>query len=292
MKPIRHPDLRPRLGPLVWCVAVIATLAGCVPRTSKDRVLYERSSAGAYDAGIVVGPEGFQPGPLLTLLRTFWASKGAHLKLSRLRVSPSERDLQITGNVDLPDMPPGEIPRLLALTPGYLGGAVGQPDIAEVLCVGANATALVRRAGRVVSYQIAGELDARDLPVSGMSLAIVGFRVDAVAGAGADPRGAYPGSVRIFVRMGNLPAPEKAAAARRELQVRLGTRTFLVLRTDPFFFEYGGPRTDVFEVPPPEVSAAEYLAKPSIACWPPSGHDPVGGCQLRRPYALSGDKEQ
>jgi hypothetical protein len=256
-------------------------------------MLYERASQDVYDAAIVVGPQEFGTESLLATFRTFCATKCTQRKLARLRASTNEHDLRITGNVSLPDMLPGEIPKLLSLNPGYLGTAIGNPDIAQALCFGAEATAFVRRGDRVVSFQISGNHDSRELSVTGLDLTVVGFGFQAapVPSSGGG-RSASPDYLWIFARTKSLPTTAEAGAVRRHLESRIGARVFLTLRTDPFFFDYGGPRSDVFETPPAKVSVAEFLTRPFIACWPGDSPDAPGGCQLRSTHIGLRPKKQ
>jgi hypothetical protein len=274
-----------RLRRLVFTTAAVAGLTAPATAAPAGRMLYERSSRDVYDAAVVVGPREFVTESLLSTFRAFCATQCTHRKLARLRASTNEHDLQVTGNVSLPDMLPGGIPDLLSLNPGYLGTAIGTPDIAQVLCLGGEATALVRRGDRMASYQISGSHDSREMSVSGLNLTVVGFsfRAAPVPSSGGE-RSASPDFLWVFARTKNLPSAKEADAVRRELESRIGVRSFLTLRTDPFFFDYGGPITDVFEIPPAEVSVAEFLTRPFIACWPADSPDGSGGCQLRNTH--------
>ncbi len=281
---------------LRWPVFTTAAVAGLIaPATAApaERMLYERSSRDVYDAAVVVGPREFVTESLLSTFKAFCATQCTHRKLARLRVSTNEHDLQVTGNVSLPDMLPGGIPDLLSLNPGYLGTVIGTPDIAQVLCLGGEATALVRRGDHIASYQISGNHDSRELSASGLNLTVVGFsfQVGPVSSSGGE-RSASPGFLWVFARAKDLPSAEEAAAVRRDLESRIGVRSFLTLRTDPFFFDYGGPITDVFETPPAEVSVAEFLTRPFIACWPTDSRDGPGGCQLRKTHTRLRPKNQ
>jgi hypothetical protein len=272
---------RSRLRDIAFTTAALAGLIGVAGAAPAGRMLYEHSSRDAYDAAVVVEPEDFRVESLLLRFKTFCETQGAHRKVARLRASTNAYDLRISGNVTLPDIVPTGIPNLLSLNPGYLGTALENPDIAEVLCLEAEATALVRRGDRVVSHQISGKHDSRELSVDGLDLTIVGFKLDAAPVSTLEARSLFPDFLRIFARTKSLPTVDEAAAIRRDLEDRIGVRVFLTLRTDPFFFDCGGPRADVFEVPPAKISVAEFLTKPFIACWPGDDHDPAGGCQLR-----------
>ncbi len=287
----RYFRTRLRLWEIAFTTATVVCLIGVAAAAPMEKVLYETSSRDAYDAAVVVGPKEFRVEALISMFKTFCETQGAHRQVARLRVSTNENDLRISGNVALPDIVPPAIPNLLSLNPGYyLGTALENLDIAEVWCWGGEATAFVRRGNRITRHQISGNHDSRELRVDRQDLTIVGFRLDAAPVPTPGARTLFPDFVRIFATTKSLPTVEEAAAVSRELQDRIGVRVFLTLRTDPHFFDYGGPRTDVFEVPSAKISVAEFLTKPFIACWPGDDHDPLGGCQLRSTHIGRGPK--
>jgi hypothetical protein len=212
------------------------------------------------------------------LFTRFVATQCTQGRLARLTVVTNLRDLINTSNVSLPEMPLKGIPSILKADPSLLGSGLDEPTVAQVLCFDGQASALVRRGGQVSKLQIDGSRDPREPMLGGLRARIVGFRL----------RPAPPGTshsaldiLSVYLRTSALPELAAAKAARAELERRIGTKTYLILRTDPFFFDYDGPRTDIFEQTIPRVSSAEFLCKPYIVCWPGDGES---FCKLLRSH--------
>jgi hypothetical protein len=214
----------------------------------------------------------------MKVFKDFVATRCGQRKLARLTVAANERDLVNAINVALPAGRRERIPDLLTADPSLLGFDVGQPMIAEVLCFSGQVTARVRRGHSVRRHQLLGRDDARELNAHGLRLTLVGFRLSTVSGRVGTPGPQdLPDRVWIYAATQVLPELKRAEAVRRDLQDRTGVETHLVLRTHPHFFDYRGPRCDVFEVPHPAISKEEFLRSPFIVCWP---EDRGGVCKL------------
>ena len=101
---------------------------------------YELDSKLVYDAARAVPRDGFEDARLLQTFRTFVASKCVDHRLARLIVSDNQLDLNRATNANLPpNLPNPVLARLRGIS----------PDVAQVLCFGNAATAVVRRANAV-----------------------------------------------------------------------------------------------------------------------------------------------
>ncbi len=70
------------------------------------------------------------------------------------------------------------------------------------------------------------------------------------------------------------PILEVAASIRDGVEHRTGLPSYLILRTDPFFWDMDGPKFDVLEVSVPRVSGREFLKRPYLSCPPSDDHKP------------------
>jgi len=249
-----------------------------VTAAQTSRFEYEQSTKGVYDAARLVSSGDFVNAKLLEVFKQFGVTECAQRQLARLTVVTNERDLENVVNVRVPAIPRARIPIMLAADPTLLGSNLGQLNSAEVLCFDGSVTAFVRRDGKVSKYRLSGEDDVRDLNLPALRLTLVGFRLERerpdVAKHDPNP---LPDMVWIYARTDALPTLGAAAAARSQLETQIKTRTYLILRTAPFFFDYGGPRFDLFEVRPSTTSMREFLAQPYIECWP---NGTGGSCRL------------
>ena len=243
-----------------------------------SRFEFEQSSKGVYDAARLVSSGDFATPKLLERFKQFGVTECAQRQLARLTVVTNERDLENVVNVRLPAIPRARIPIMLAADPTLLGSNLGQLNSAEVICFDGSVTAFVRRDGKVSQYRLSGENDVRDLNLRALRLTFVGFKLERerpdVAKHDPNP---LPDMVWIYAKTDALPTLGAAAAARSQLESQIKTRTYLILRTAPFFFDYGGPRSDLFEVQHSTASTREFLVRPYIECWP---NGTGGSCRL------------
>ncbi len=248
-----------RSAALAW--ALIET---CVASTQD--VSYKRESSRVYDEGRVVEAKLFSPSTLLEQFRAFATAECSGRKLARLIVAPTQVELAKAINVSfvLDDMTSAAIEKFVLANPALLGQDVGRLNVAQVLCVGENATAMIRSGDRVEQHQISGPADSRKWSVRGTEVTFVGFSVHAGAREW----------ISAFLRTLVLPDPETAAAIRDDLERRTGIRTYLILRTDPFFWDMDGPKFDAFEVPVPRISSKEFLTRPFVSCPPSDNQKP------------------
>lgn len=236
---------------------------------------YESVSKDIYDAARTVDGRKFDES---TLLRTFTGFVGAECdqrKVARLIVAPSQDDLMKAVNTELPPIRPSRLSDILAADPSLVCAGSDEIRAAEVLCFDGAATACIRL-GRVSrSYQLRGTRDSRELGLGGLHLRLVGFRLYAAPRrVSASNKRTLRDEVWIYASAPSLPSVEAAKVASKDLERRTGLETFLVLRTDPFFFYDRGPRCDIFAPSPPRISPEEFSAKPFITCSPNRSPDP------------------
>ncbi len=259
-------------------------MLGVLSAAPADKAQYERSSSNVYDAARVVTPKEFDTPRLLTLFREFAVAHCGRQKLARLTLAANRKDLINATNVNLPEGNLKGIPGLLRAEPSLLGTSIGQPVVAQLLCFGDEATAIVRRSSDVERYQISGDRDSFKLGAGRTGSTVVGFRLYVAPRNNATGPTPLPDIVHVYVKAEALPALEVAGAARRDLESRIGVMTFLTVRTDPFFFDRDGPRSDVFEIPSPKISIADFLTRPFVDCWPGNGPGDKEGCGLKRSH--------
>ena len=216
--------------------AVIACVFAATAPASAQGIQYQISSEKVYDAAKVLDNGAFQESKLLEIFKSFSATHCGRQPLARLTVAPSQRDLLDGLNSDLPELPRAAIPNLLSADSTLLCGDRRRSTVAQVLCFGGDATALVLQNGPP-------DVKSRD----------------------PHP---LPDSLQVFLQARSLPDLESAARVRRDLEEAIGVRTTVVLRTDSFFFDYDGPRCNVFDVPTASISKEEFLARPFVMCAP------------------------
>ncbi len=225
-----------------------------------DVILYEHNSRHIYDRAEIVKPMEFDDRRLTARLRDFAISQRGKHVLARLTVGPRRSDVQSALNNDLPG--------LRVHLPVLKTGLVPAPNVAQVLVFNGNATAYIRRNNYFKQYQLFGEQSARKWDVQSLSLTVVGFRLR------TDPRGPntahdqLPDRVWIYAVAREIPDLTNVSAMYDLIGKQLGTITFLILRTDPFFFDFDGPLCDPFEVPGSKLSEHDFLTKPFIVCQP------------------------
>jgi hypothetical protein len=230
---------------------------------------YTFESANIHDTARLVEPAMFAPDPLLSELRAFAVRECNQRIIARLIVAATPRDLAAAVNAQFMEMSSTGVANASLSSPGVLGQNVVTLRVAQVLCVGGDATAIIRQGKDVTQYQLAGSHDSRKWNVRGLNFTLVGFHLH---GDDADIW------MQAFVRTEVLPNIETAAAIRDEIERRTGIQTLLAVRTDPFFWDMGGPKFDVFEVPVPRISGQEFLTRPYISCPPAREHQP---CRIR-----------
>jgi hypothetical protein len=271
--PWHQPLVRVAVCVLLFALAVKAQL-----RQYEQASGLIQSSGRIYDARQVVRPEAFTTAQLSALFSQFASARCGQGRLARLTVTTNLQDLINTSNVSLPEMPRKGIPNILKADPSLIGIGLNEPSVAQVLCFDGQASAFVRHGGQVSEFRISGSRDPRELILGELHARIVGFRLrPALTGTSHSASDV----LSVYVRMSALPELVAAKAAHAELALRTGSWTVLVLRTDPFFFDYDGPRTDLFEKSIPNASSAEFLVRPYIVCWP---EGKASSCKLLRSH--------
>src|SRR5205807_5631884 len=98
-------------------------------------------------------------------------------KLARLILAPNQEDLGRTVNAlfTVDDLTSGAIAKFVSSNPALLGQNVSRLRVAQVLCVGGNATATIRNGLEVERYQLSGSHDSREWSVRGADVTLVGF---------------------------------------------------------------------------------------------------------------------
>jgi hypothetical protein len=243
-----------------FLVIVIASRA-----VAADSVFYEHKSASVVDLAMLVESNRFDESSLIERFKSFVISIGSQHKLARLTLASSRVDLQSALNNDLPG---------LKVHLKVLNEGIPPADVGQVLCFDGKATAYIRRGNLVRRHQLSGDTEARKWDIEGLSLTLEGFRLR------TDPRGettgrdALPDRVWLYATSKELPNLTTAVAAYAALAKQLAMITFLIIRTDSFFFDYDGPMRDAFAVPLPKISANEFLRKPFIVCEPANKENP------------------
>jgi len=245
-------------------IPLMCGLAGCWLVNSSQDPSYSYESVTLYDSAKLAQP-GDMEGPRLLALSQNFVDQECHKpgrRLARLTLSVSRLDLSNAMNVSFPEADPAEIIR-----DGSFRMHFRSPEIAQVWCLGDQATTIVRRSDSIKRHQLAGERDARELALEGVKLTLVGINLNpgwgSVSGRALD-------TTWFYARTAKLPELSVARSIHRQLEESTRTNAFLVLRTDSFFVEYDGPAWDIFEQSLPEGSAAEFLGKPHIVCGPKS----------------------
>ena len=160
------------------------------------------------------------------------------------------------------------IPALLRVDPALVDPDLSNVEAAQLFCFDGKATlSIIRSRGHVEIRHWNGGDNARDVNLRGVVFRLVGFRLH------VEPRNVVqddaqllPPQLTAFVAMAALPTLQKAAEIRVYIERVSRAETHLCLRTDPLFFDYGGPRTDAFAEGLSEVSIQEFLRRPYIIC--------------------------
>jgi hypothetical protein len=266
------PGFRPRasLGYRLWrrasteaaCLGCVALISGMIylPAHAQD-ASYLRESTHIYDEARIIDQKDFAPPSLLKEFRHFATVECGRRKLARLTLAPSQNDLARAVNVSfvLDDLTSEGVARIASSNPTLLGQNIGRLSVAQAYCMSGNVTAVIRNEFSIERHQLAGRKDSRELNLGKLDVRLVGFNL----------HGGRDEWISAFVRVKFLPDLDTAAAIRDLIEEQIGVQALLVLRTDPFFWDMGGPKFDPFEVPVPEISAGEFLIRPYISC-PPS----------------------
>jgi hypothetical protein len=269
----------PSMGRTESCVFRRLVYGACVflfamvVRAPGQSMTYEESSERIYDAAKLVEPSVFLEDHLRDLMRQFTSIECKNRKLSRLIVAVDQRDLANITNVNVPPIRVSLIPDFVSPKSDLLQCEKLRRPVAQVLCFDGNATAAVRRDGKLTRFQLAGEHDSWDLTLLGVRLKLVGLRLHIIpSNIPARPLD----QVWIYTRTEILPSLEKAKDMRREIEAYLGVHTTLFIRTDPFFITHEGPLCDPFEEPRSKMSKQQFLSEPYIACWSEEGGGECG----------------
>jgi hypothetical protein len=251
----------PLVPPLV---PLICALTGCRLVNSGQDPSYTYESATLYDAAKLVQRDDMDQSQLLTLSKRFVdrECRKPGRRLARLSLSASRIDFGNAMNVSFPEADPAKIIR-----DGSFRLHFGSPVIAQVWCLGDQATSIVRRSNGIMLQQLAGEHDARELTLAGVKLTLVSVNLNpgwgSVSGRALD-------TIWFYARATRLPELSVAKLMHEQLEQNTGTNAFLVVRSDSFFVEYNGPVWDIFDESLPDGSAAGFLGKPHIVCAPRS----------------------
>ena len=221
-----------------------------------------QQSASVYDASRVVTAKSFTRHRLLGEFRKFASETCKYKKLGRLMLAPSEKDLDMTGNVyyiidNIPGTQTHFDSNIANLNPSFLGQGVEPFKAAQVICMGPIATAMIRTGSEVERVLLSGSEDVTEWNVGGNAVSLVGFKISE-----------YPqDSIVAYLRTKTLPTPESALAIRANLEQRTGLKTNILLRTDPFFATEHGPKLDPFEAKIPSTTMEDFAARESIWCF-------------------------
>ncbi len=244
---------------------VVLTALPCVSLIARalhaQDASYISSSSHVYDEARVLDPTKFTRSSLLEQFRSFAALECSGKSLARLILAPTQEELGKVTNVSfvLDDLTSAGVDRLVSSNPSLLGQGVRRLSVAQLLCIAGESTAHLRIGGRVEQYRLSGTGDSRRWNVGQAGLTLVGFNL----------RSGGREWISAFVRTKVLPDLNSATAIREDLEHRTGVQTYLILRTDPFFWDMDGPKFDPFDVPVPRISGKEFLTRPYISC-PPS----------------------
>jgi hypothetical protein len=221
---------------------------------------YKRSSALVYDAAVLIKPSDFDAGLLRETFDRFASQECGTRKLARMIVATSERDLGDAINAILPG----------AVSESQIHSAQSRNlKVAQVLCFEGRITSFVRDGRAIRRDALRGSADSRNVTVEGMPLTIIGFRLraESLQAAPSVPN-ALPDRVWLYARAKVLPSAQLAAQIHASLQRRVGVQLYLIVRTDPYFFDFDGPICDLFETSAGESYTKALLAQPSMVCTP------------------------
>jgi hypothetical protein len=110
----------------------------------------------------------------------------------------------------------------------------------------------------VTRFQLSGPHDSREWNFRDVAVTIVGFSLP--------PASVPPLPLDMFLKAKPLPDLETAAGIRDEFQNLIGVDTTLVLRTDPVFWNLGGPKCDMFDLPLTKITGPEFMRRRYIVC--------------------------
>jgi hypothetical protein len=201
---------------------------------------YSQKSVHVTDEAQIVASREFTMSLLLRRFGSFIDSECHSRPLARLILATSQRDL---GNALNANMPEGLGPRNRTRI------EIGRPRVAEVVCLAGAATAIIRSGDQIERRQLAGQPSTRDLEVSGIRLELVGFRLlaEPLVGPGRDDAHPLPERVWVYLRTSRLPSIGIAKVVQDYFANAIGTQVFVIVRTDPFFAAYDGPRFDILD---------------------------------------------
>jgi len=250
--------------------------SGCVRLI--DDPAYVHDTEKLHDEARVVPHSEFQDHRLHGLLTGFAAAHcGKNTAIARLTVSPSAWDLMTGSNFHVPKIQ-GSI---LYFEPRAFDFRFSkEPVVAQALCVNGAGIALVRRGQEIRSFAINNRKmpETREIDADGkLRISLSGLSIDT-------PREGTRPVIRIFGRVADLANEVVAQEAHDYLERLVDERLVLILRTDSFFAEYGGPLWDVFDRDLPSGTSAQYQDRRHVVC-PPL--DTNGRCMsIERPTGL------
>lgn len=243
-----------------WLVVVAGAFLG-LPAPGQD-FSYSREGQRIEQSQRVIPSGSFTPIRLNELASTFTARCGTTHELLQWIVAPSQRDLMRAGNRPVAQLNPKLVPEY-AKDPSLLGQETEPLRAAMFQCLQGNATLYVRDGGQTYRKQLSGNLDARTLSFRSLPLKIVGILLQHFPVA---DRPDFRDRVTLFMQSKPLPTVEQANALQTYLMSALGCWVRLVIRTDPHFFNYGGPRTDIFEIRRSSTTVTEFVNSRHIIC--------------------------
>jgi hypothetical protein len=85
--------------------------------------------------------------------------------------------------------------------------------------------------------------------------------------------------VRLFLTVAILPAIQQCEQLHSSVQKLTPDELFLVIREVPAFFDYSGPRTDLFAPGRKPVSVEKLISTAVIWCWGEAGKSRCRGVQ-------------
>ena len=243
------------------CGAVMLRLAAAQDVSCKNE------SDRVSDVARTIQPSGFERSALLEAFRAWMTAECFNRPLARLTLAPSQTDLANAVNTNLLDLTSEGVNRLAMSTPSLLGAGIPRTRAAQGLCLGGNATVTIRNASEVTHHQIAGSHDSRQWQVKGVDITLVGFRLSALHSP-----------IWWFVKANPLPDVSAAAAIRDLLEEMTQVPTTVVIRTDGAFWDFNGPKGDVFNLSVQTISGGDFLRRPYVVCAPRGDR---GKCQVR-----------
>ena len=247
-----------KASPLIVLVLLSACGLGSQEPASSSRSIYRKEVGRTIDEARVGWPRGASVAQLKFILDDFVRSDCTSRSLGRLIFGATEADLVPLRNSSILDLNLGMVRDWSVRFPEFLGRGVSQLQVAQVVCLGGSATALIRVGTTVTRYQLTGESDTELRTVGGLSYVLQGFNLF----------GPVDGHIWgiFFIRVATLPTLDEALNMRKDLVDLVNVPIALNVRTDPFFWAYDGPRFDPFQVPVPRLSGEQFLNSPYISC--------------------------